>query len=384
MAGNNVRVPLKASDVTKEWLHDTLAKSCKGSKIQVDSLSPIAENAGLISGTFKAQASIDGQATKLFIKIGGEDDGAMNDFIVNSAIDIAEVKAYNEDLPKLVEFEKRVAGKHELEDLFPKIFSCNFSVDGDKRGFYIVMEDLTVGFRMEKFPDGLNFKQLDTTIQSMARFHAISYCYCQINKTTYGPDKESAYPKLFREQSSVDLINSLFPKCIKDFSDHPKGKALIPHLEKLSKDWMEPFVKSVLVDQRFLAHGDLWSNNVLFNPDNSQCKIFDWQFFSTLAPYYDFATFVYSCAPPDDMDRWLEQAFEIYYQKMTETCKEFQVPLPFTKGEFVNDCRKKGFAAFFGFFLMFYEQLRVVPGFIDRFVWVTENVLKHNPDFFQR
>ncbi len=384
MASNKIKVPLGAQDVSEDWLLGVMQKALDKKDLAVISLKPVSGNVGLISSTFKATLkTLGSDVIRVFIKIGGDEDNPYNDFVAQTNTDIVEVKAYKEDLPRLVNFEITHTGKSEIEVMFPKVYSTNYSNEGGKRGFYLIMDDISSGFKMEKLSHGINLDQLKLTLDRIARFHAVSYCYTQLSKTEYGPEKKSSFPGIFAESNMVQMVKDFFVDCVKDFKNHPKAKHLAPYIERLSKNYLGSFSKSIETDARFLIHGDMWSNNVMFNADNTDCRIYDLQFFCSLAPYNEFCMLVYSCAHPDDMEQWLDQAFDVYYQKLADTCKEFQVQLPFTKDKFIDDCKTKGFFSLFAFIMMAYDPVCKEPNMMLRFIWLVENAVKYSPHFFE-
>ena len=92
--------------VTHDWLKETLQKSLKTENVQIVELVPIKTD-GYLSRAFKATIRIDDNpGEKIFIKISLSSDDPFQDFIQKYHIDVIEVKAYSEMLPKLMEFEK--------------------------------------------------------------------------------------------------------------------------------------------------------------------------------------------------------------------------------------------------------------------------------------
>ena len=65
--------------------------------------------------------------------------------------------------------------------------------------------------------------------------------------------------------------------------------------ESLVKVFHEP-------DEGFLSHGDMWITNVMFNHEQTSCKIMDWQTLSTKGPYIDFIKLVALGANPEDLE----------------------------------------------------------------------------------
>jgi hypothetical protein len=286
------KVPLKSDEVTKEWLKCVMQNALNVNTVEVLALEPIKETCGMLSGAFKAHIKIEDVLTiRLFIKIG-EDQFRKN--MVHYNIDVAEVNAYTEYLPMLVKFEMDQLGRSELANLSPKLYAGECSMEKDKRGFYLIMEDLTPDYRMIKTEDGLSLNQLEVTLCQMARLHAVSYSYGQVNKVDFGPKLKSAFEKIFQDPKLIALLDANFPLAIKDLEENPSIKHLAEPMANLSKRYQNSFTEAIdTTDTRFLTHGDLWCNNVMFNADDSECRIFDWQFFSAANPLFDFSLLAY-------------------------------------------------------------------------------------------
>jgi hypothetical protein len=385
---NNVnmatKVPLKAEEVTEEWLMGAMQDALKVTTVKVIALDPIKESGGFLTGAFKAQVKIeDGSTIRLFIKIG-EDQFRKN--MVHYNIDIAEVNAYTEYLPMLVKFEMDQLGKSELANLSPNLYAGGCSMEKDKRGFYLIMGDLTPDYRMIKTEDGLSLKQLNVTFRCIAQLHAVSYAYGQVKKVDFGPKLKSHFDfdKFMQDPNILAMLDSAFTIAIKDLEENPSAKHLAEPMANLSKHYQKPFMQAVdTTDTRFLIHGDLWSNNIMFNPDDSECRIFDWQFFTAASPINDFVIAAYSSADPKDSEAWLDEIFTTYFEKFSSACQELKMELPYDKEHFVNECLTKGFLGCLAFLLVAYEFICGEPKIVARFNWMLEMAIKHCPEHFQ-
>ncbi len=85
---NKITVPLSADDVTPKWILQVMAKSLgkPEADLEVATLEPIADNAGLMSETFRAKV-VDHEAVhNLFIKISLPKEDPWNAFIASNNI----------------------------------------------------------------------------------------------------------------------------------------------------------------------------------------------------------------------------------------------------------------------------------------------------------
>ncbi len=379
------KVPFNESDVTTKWLKESLELATKLSA-EVLSLSPISDNAGLVSSIFKAEVKVGIEKKKLFIKIGAPPGSQYVTLVEAFNVDRTEVEAYTNHLPNLVEFEKTNtnSGKSEIEPMLPVIYAGGFEIsDAGQRGMFLIMEDISVGYKMEKLDDGLSFKQLVTAMTGLARLHAVSYCYGKKRGEDFSSQLQFMFDKFLDEAEFNTFFKEFLERQVVDFAKHPKAKHLVPHVQKLSKNYRDSFIKAYTKDYRFMIHGDLWSNNMMFNHDGTKCKIFDWQFCCTASPLIDFVSTLYLAAKPSNLEQWMQEIMDIYYSKLEMTCREFNVVLPFTKQEMVDRCKNVGFFAAYIFFTMAYDPLCTSnPNFMDRFVWTASKALEHSPEFF--
>ena len=83
------------------------------------------------------------------------------------------------------------------------------------------------------------------------------------------------------------MMEAFFGMAIADVTKDAKAKHLAPILERLSKNFKCSFLKAIKGDSRFLIHGDFWSNNVMYDDNDTECRIYDWQFFAANSPFLD-------------------------------------------------------------------------------------------------
>ena len=176
----SVKIPTNKSDVTKEWLQEALDLKSD----QVVNINPVEEKNGFLSGVFKAQVIIQGQINHLFIKIISDPDDAYTSIYDTNNFDEVEIIFYKKYLPDLIRFEQTNCKRSELENITPKFYRGDYCLEKEKRGFYLIMEDLSVNcFTMagkgSARSEGLTFEQVNQILIKMARFHGVSYAFGQ-------------------------------------------------------------------------------------------------------------------------------------------------------------------------------------------------------------
>ncbi len=378
-----MKIPLEISEVTPEWLKEVMEDSLKeGGPVQVTHLNLVKDRAGHLGENFKAKVKLqNGNELALFIKIGVAQEDPYGYLVDSYDLEANEARAYSEGLPMLVNFEKKHLGYSELEGSLPKVYASGHFREGNKRGCCFVMEDLSAEYRMIPNIDGLSLQELELVLGKLARYHGLSYCYSSIHKKMWPKENRYAYWKFFEEMPNIEKCQKNFPLIIQYFQEQPEARHLIPYIENLSRSFKQAFIDCVQFDERFLIHGDFWSNNVMFSHDSSKVKMYDWQFFGTASPYNDFKHMAFMSAPPDQTEAWLDKLYDAYFNNLVKTCQDFKVELPFTKEEFINDCNTKGMFAGVTALVLFFEVVRKEGG-LPRMIWLVEKAVKYSPEFF--
>ena len=98
---------------------------------------------------------------ELFIK-SPIDDGETNEFVTGSGMDTLEMEFYKNILPTLVEFERKLVGYSELQEMFPKFYAGECG-NGD---FYLILENLCKkSFKLNDCDEGLDSRRLENLVE---------------------------------------------------------------------------------------------------------------------------------------------------------------------------------------------------------------------------
>ena len=127
---------------------------------------------------------IQGKIQHLFIKIISEPDDSYRFIYDTNNFDEVEITFYKHYLPTLIEFEQSKCQSSELEDIAPKTYGGDYCLESGKRGFYLIMEDLSANqyIMPGKGPvksEGFTFEQINHILLKMARFHSLAYAFEQ-------------------------------------------------------------------------------------------------------------------------------------------------------------------------------------------------------------
>ena len=144
--------------------------------------------------------------------------------------------------------------------MVPKFYFGDYSLEKNSRGFYLILEDLSGQYRMKIGPEGLNFNQVNDILVKIAGFHAVAYAYNMKNENF---EWESWQLQNSNDPEFFKLVESCFDDFIKDLrTEEPK---LVEPISNLKKRWLDVYKTKIIIDERFISHGDLWINNVMVN-----------------------------------------------------------------------------------------------------------------------
>ena len=118
----------------------------------------------------------------MFIKIISDPDDTYTSIYDTNNFDEVEITFYKHYLPNLIKFEQSRCQSSELEDMAPKFYGGDYCLQKGKRGFYLIMEDLSANHYIMagKGPaksEGFTFEQINQILLKMARFHSLVYAF---------------------------------------------------------------------------------------------------------------------------------------------------------------------------------------------------------------
>ena len=384
----SVKIPTCQNEISKEWLKVVLkSKSTttetEDNDVEVSELVTVNEKNGFLSGATKAKVTINGQEKNLFIKaIVNPDDPFRHLFYLNN-FDEVEIRFYKEYLPAIVQFTKEQLGSEKdnttaiiLENMVPKFYSGDFCLEKEQRGFYMIMDDLSSQYSMKTGPEGLNFQQINDALVKIAKFHSATYAF----NLKY-PEKVQSWKlkcwlnEWLKDAGFYRLMDTCFDNFIKDLEK--ENCDLIKPVTNLKEKWLELYKASLVVDERFISHGDLWINNIMVSDDMDRSMILDWQNLAPDHPVIDVAFLLCTSLTPDNLNQWTNDLIKSYVNAFEETCLQFKTKIPFNIDEFQRMFYENGVALIFLIWMSAYEEtISVQPHYKDRFMWQLEKVLQ--------
>ena len=393
-----VKIPTAASEVTQEWFTEVMKESDKEIlDVEVTQFhrEGLHEN-GMLSSIIRISAKTNNheEEKKYFLKVLPPDE-VHREFVTQSFMDITEIQTYKVLFRDLTDFERKHSKNKALngvESLIPKLISADYCLERDKRGCYLLLEDLSDNFEMKDFNEGLTSDQVIKSLEALAQFHATTFAFKKVEKIAGFTQK-------------YDFLSSFFEK----FETDPDIKAFMDsNMEMLQADvdssadlkHLSNQVKRVRVEigrkygeklrqphnnkwRQFLTQGDIWSNNVLFGVNN-EVKMVDWQFTGEGEVYLDFGTLAYISMNPEETEKNLDLFIKSYFDKFHEICDNFEVEIPWGNlQEFSREVQQFGLYLTFMWCSTSYELTKKYPKMKERVFWVLKKSIKLTPTWYQ-
>lgn len=395
---SSMKIPTCQDDISSEWLQEVIKSSSSvaspSDKVEVVEIVAVEEKHGFISGVSKAKVKINNKMKNMFIKtIVNPDDPLRFVYDVNK-YDETEIKFYQELLPALVCFSREDTEEENLtkslENMVAKLYSGDYCLEKEHRGFYLIMEDLSSQYGMKTGPEGLNFQQINDVVVKIAKFHCAGYAY-NMNRIRTGEGKnwnlKSWCEKNINDPEFIGYMDTCFDSFIKDLENEDPD--LAKAVTNLKKVWLKVYKEKINVDQRFISHGDLWINNIMVNESNMS-KILDWQTLCPDHPVMDVSFLLCTSLTPENLENWANDLIKSYVETFEETCSKFKLEMPFSLKEFNDMFFDNGVWLVFMFWMSAYDTtslayestIREKPHYKSRFMWQLKNCLKVSPELF--
>ncbi|XP_041674679.1 LOW QUALITY PROTEIN: uncharacterized protein LOC108113795 [Drosophila eugracilis] len=340
--------------LTEEYVEKRLRVYFKNETLNVDIKPAIAsgENyASVMTRIYVDYTTSDSkhkQAVTFLVKTTFADKDPVSHILLNYGIYTREMDIYERILPRLADIVK-----NELRDS-RKLFAATVNVDCERDS--IVFEDLS----LEKYKVACRVKKLDLehvhlVLEKLANFHAA------------GAALAERQPGIFEKNYDRGFFN----KHVRSYEPIMKNILIaLSHTLELNPDLKERYKTKIdrLIDNVMdygerstslspgdfvtLAHGDIWTTNVMFQYDDQghpiNAILIDFQFSVWNSPAIDLHYFFSTSIHENLRLQHQTELVQFYYYKLAEALKKVKylgkVPSLF---EFQHQFRSKAFYAVF-------------------------------------
>lgn len=219
---------------------------------------------------------------------------------------------------------------------------------------HVVLEDLSLkGFEVVKEKSKtFDYIYCKCLTETLARFHVSTIIFEELNSSENNPYriydhyKDILYETTFsweeghaRNDWLKITTDTLLALCKK--IDEYREKDVETPLKKLIED-MKMYIAPSRKYRNVINHGDLWSNNIMFNKRSNpdQCILVDYQMARYVPPCFDFLSFLYLTTTENFHETHFDSLADLYYNTFEKELnnKKINPKDIMTKESFLESC----------------------------------------------
>ncbi|EDX14417.1 uncharacterized protein LOC6729606 [Drosophila simulans] len=202
---------------------------------------------------------------------------------------------------------------------------------------YIALEDLCIkGFKNANRLEGLDQAHTERVLRKLAQWHAAT----AVRVATKGQYPEIVLRGFFKEENRPmmnDMMSGMGQVFVKCCSTYEGNEAYIEQVKALKSVMIDELFKMCVVDPtefNALNHGDSWSNNIMFQYDESgkikEVYMVDFQVSKYGTVAQDLLYFLISSTKLEDKLSKFDYYIKVYHDNLVEHLKilKYSKPLP--------------------------------------------------------
>lgn len=209
----------------------------------------------------------------------------------------------------------------------------------------ILMQDLSESAYLDRIEEGLSRRKVESVVRHLATLHAHLLCLGEGEREELlsGVGSRVFYEEMMDNdgQGGAATMANILQRALE------QAPEMTPHVKRLEKSLLsKKFLNLAIRDlpqqlgvPLLLAHGDLWTNNILWRKSDSgeeldePAAIIDWQTPFPASPMFDIAGLVVGCCEAG-VRRELEPCIpQLYYDAVCEKMGQKGKEPPFTVKE---------------------------------------------------
>ncbi|XP_017052368.1 uncharacterized protein LOC108095707 isoform X2 [Drosophila ficusphila] len=200
---------------------------------------------------------------------------------------------------------------------------------------YLAMEDLcTKGFKIANRLEGLDQEHTERALRKLAQWHAAS----AVRISTKGHYPETLLKGFYMEENRpimlqvTDSNSQLFLKCCKTYDSNEAYIDKIKALRPVLIDEMFKLAQIDTTDFNVINHGDFWTDNIMFQYDDSgkikEVYLVDFQVVQYGSVAQDLYSLLISSTKLEDKLSKFDHYIKVYHDSLVEHLKILNYPKP--------------------------------------------------------